>query len=175
MEIPKEDSRSSTVTTADCRLWRSWILKTTSRPDHAAAGVSISSSGRGDFLIPTPKLPRLVRSRAARSSIVCAGVSFGKPRFLEPMVGGRISANHPWHTGRPRNQHGLGEDILLYVSRESVTGQRSNRLVRWPNQELGQRVFRDLCVTHPILSGPYQADKSRSHSAARSQALTSTP
>ena len=59
---------------------------------------------------------------------MCAGVSFGKPRFLEPMVGGRISANHPWHTGRPRNQHGLGEDILLYVSRESVTGQRSNQL-----------------------------------------------
>jgi hypothetical protein len=64
---------------------------------------------------------------------VCAGVSFGKPRFLEPMVGGRISANHPWHTGRPRNQHGLGEDILLYVSRESVTGQRSNQLNYVPN------------------------------------------
>jgi hypothetical protein len=69
---------------------------------------------------------------------VCAGVSFGKPRFLEPMVGGRISANHPWHTGRPRNQHGLGEDILLYVSRESVTGQRSNQLNYVPTRQINE-------------------------------------
>jgi len=56
-----------------------------------------------------------------------------------------------------------------------VTGQRSNRLVCRPSQRLGQQVFRNVCLSHLILFGPCQADKSRFSPAARSLALTSTP
>src|SRR5258708_2412891 len=64
-----------------------------------------------------------------------------------------------------------GRPILCW---ESVTGQRSNRLVCRPSLGPGQRVVRNLWLTHPILVGPYQGDTFRSHRAARIQVLTST-
>jgi hypothetical protein len=65
-------------------------------------------------------------------------------------------------------------DIGMGMS-ESVTGQRSNRLVCRPSQRLRQRVFRISYVIHLILFGPYPGHESRSHRAARSRAETSTP
>src|SRR5208282_308331 len=67
--------KRETLSISSLPLQRVWCLSSIAGCGHcfAAAVVSISSSGRGDFLIPTSKLPRLVRLRAARSSIVCTG------------------------------------------------------------------------------------------------------
>lgn len=52
---------------------------------------------------------------------------------------------------------------------EPATGQRSNRLACRASRRLGQLGFRICWSIHLILFGPYQADKSRSHRAARSR------
>ena len=53
-----------------------------------------------------------------------------------------------------------------------MTGQRSNRLVCRPIPGLSQQVFRNYYGSRLILSGPYQANKSRSHRAAEAYAKT---